>query len=112
MTSIPASRRARAMIFAPRSWPSRPGLATTTRILRVCVLFTAARKLPHAQPQVHARMDGAGDAVGAALAQALAVRALGLGLRRELRRAAEDRDVVRMLAGPDEADGGPAADGR
>src|SRR6187551_1590662 len=34
MTSMPASRRARAMIFAPRSWPSRPGLATTTRILR------------------------------------------------------------------------------
>jgi hypothetical protein len=23
------------MIFAPRSWPSSPGLATTTRILRV-----------------------------------------------------------------------------
>src|SRR3954465_12068824 len=34
MTSIPASRNARAMIFAPRSWPSRPGLATTTRVLR------------------------------------------------------------------------------
>src|SRR5829696_1185836 len=31
MTSIPASRSARAMILAPRSWPSRPGLATTTR---------------------------------------------------------------------------------
>src|SRR3712207_885284 len=30
---MPASRRARAMIFAPRSCPSRPGLATTTRIL-------------------------------------------------------------------------------
>src|ERR671916_247715 len=29
---MPASRRPRAMIFAPRSWPSRPGLATTTRI--------------------------------------------------------------------------------
>src|SRR5882672_10740281 len=28
MTSMPASRRARAMIFAPRSWPSRPGFAT------------------------------------------------------------------------------------
>src|SRR5687767_9755127 len=28
MTSIPASRSARAMIFAPRSWPSSPGLAT------------------------------------------------------------------------------------
>src|SRR3954451_9386438 len=34
MTSIPASRSERAMIFAPRSCPSRPGLATTTRILR------------------------------------------------------------------------------
>src|SRR5438105_9684218 len=32
MTSIPASRSARAMIFAPRSCPSSPGLATTTRI--------------------------------------------------------------------------------
>src|SRR4051794_28776570 len=32
---MPASRRARAMIFAPRSCPSRPGLATTTRILRL-----------------------------------------------------------------------------
>src|SRR6185437_3512386 len=33
MTSMPASRKARAMILAPRSWPSSPGLATTTRIL-------------------------------------------------------------------------------
>src|SRR6266568_880707 len=31
MTSKPASRRARAMILAPRSWPSRPGLATRMR---------------------------------------------------------------------------------
>src|SRR3954447_18680398 len=30
---MPASRRARAMIFAPRSCPSSPGLAITTRIL-------------------------------------------------------------------------------
>src|SRR2546430_2980575 len=29
---MPASRSARAMILAPRSCPSRPGLATTTRI--------------------------------------------------------------------------------
>src|SRR5260221_14781844 len=29
-----AARRARAMILAPRSCPARPGLATTTRILR------------------------------------------------------------------------------
>src|SRR5213079_1617865 len=32
MTSMPASRRARAITLAPRSWPSRPGLATRTRI--------------------------------------------------------------------------------
>src|SRR5216683_2513206 len=31
MTSKPASRRARATTLAPRSWPSRPGLATSTR---------------------------------------------------------------------------------
>jgi len=35
MTSMPASRSARAMILAPRSCPSRPGFATTTRILRL-----------------------------------------------------------------------------
>src|ERR1044072_2361306 len=32
MTSMPASRSARAMILAPRSCPSRPALAMTTRI--------------------------------------------------------------------------------
>src|SRR4051794_27352381 len=37
MTYIPASRSARAMIFAPRSCPSRPGLATTTLILPATV---------------------------------------------------------------------------
>src|SRR6185436_20689018 len=31
MTSNPASRRARAMILAPRSWPSRPTLPTSNR---------------------------------------------------------------------------------
>jgi hypothetical protein len=44
MTSIPASRRARAMIFAPRSWPSRPGLATTTLIFRASAI--AASRIP------------------------------------------------------------------
>ena len=37
MTSMPASRRARAMIFAPRSWPSSPGFATTTLIFPATV---------------------------------------------------------------------------
>src|SRR6266540_6014931 len=53
MTSIPASRSARAMIFAPRSCPSRPGLATTTRIFRATrgsldgrCLGSACRSLP------------------------------------------------------------------
>src|SRR5919197_5619923 len=32
MTSMPASRRARATTFAPRSCPSRPGFAIRTRI--------------------------------------------------------------------------------
>src|SRR5512132_200069 len=32
MTSMPASRRARATIFTPRSCPSSPTLATSTRI--------------------------------------------------------------------------------
>src|SRR5215211_5958450 len=39
---IPASRSARAMIFAPRSCPSSPGLATTTRILRSLAPLSAA----------------------------------------------------------------------
>src|ERR671932_2851416 len=52
MTSMPASRRARAMIFAPRSWPSRPGFAMTTRI------FLATRAILRAdarerQPPLH-----------------------------------------------------------
>src|SRR2546421_5408538 len=37
MTSIPASRSALAMIFAPRSCPSRPGFAITTRIFLATV---------------------------------------------------------------------------
>src|SRR5579872_862833 len=39
MTSMPASRSARAMTLAPRSCPSRPGLATSTRIgeVRSCI---------------------------------------------------------------------------
>src|SRR5215467_12052123 len=41
MTSKPASRRARATILAPRSCPSSPGLATSTRILRVAAAVAA-----------------------------------------------------------------------
>src|SRR6266852_4424906 len=37
MTSMPASRNARAMTLAPRSCPSRPGFATSTRIFRSAI---------------------------------------------------------------------------
>src|SRR6476646_2841328 len=37
MTSMPASRNGRAMSFAPRSCPSRPGVAMTTLIFRATV---------------------------------------------------------------------------
>src|SRR5690348_6288971 len=64
MTSMPASRSARATTFAPRSWPSRPGFATTTRI------GTAARLLRDDRPRgaptglerdARARDRGAGE---------------------------------------------------
>src|ERR1044072_9404811 len=58
MTSIPASRSARAMILAPRSWPSRPGLATTTRI----VLAVAAPLADAGQPS---GLEGGALGVGA-----------------------------------------------
>src|SRR5437764_12886073 len=44
MTSNPASRRARALTLAPRSCPSRPGLATTTRYRRSTALHS--RRMP------------------------------------------------------------------
>src|ERR1700728_3239492 len=45
MTSMPASRNERAMILAPRSCPSSPGFATTTRILRPATELIAESRL-------------------------------------------------------------------
>src|SRR5436305_1271850 len=64
MTSMPASRSARAMIFAPRSCPSRPGLAITTRILRATAASLAAE-------------GGAVRALGAVLPQPASAREHG-----------------------------------
>ena len=64
MTSMPASRSARAMIFAPRSWPSRPGLATTTRILREFTRRRLAGATSRCGPpagRARARCAGAGS---------------------------------------------------
>src|ERR1051325_9565114 len=48
MTSMPASRRARAITLAPRSCPSRPGLATNTRIFLSAMpcIVALANELP------------------------------------------------------------------
>src|SRR5215831_12917862 len=43
MTSNPSSRSARAMILAPRSWPSRPGFATRILIFRLSAIFLQKR---------------------------------------------------------------------
>src|SRR5204863_6322872 len=56
MTSMPASRRARAMIFAPRSWPSRPGFAMTTRIFAATALTLEDRRLAPDTPHVSQRV--------------------------------------------------------
>src|SRR3954451_1962928 len=79
MTSMPASRSARAMIFAPRSWPSRPGLATTTRILRLTVSGIGAGKSMTPRPEVvrlldleghrHLTVVGADERIGASLVE-------------------------------------------
>src|SRR4029434_4149565 len=50
MTSIPASRRARAITLAPRSWPSRPGLAMTTRVFRMPLISSGAHDEPCTAP--------------------------------------------------------------
>src|SRR5437868_11583490 len=57
MTSKPASRNARAITLAPRSWPSRPGLATTTRYGRCTARNT--RRVPPAQPKPSGRRTAA-----------------------------------------------------
>src|SRR5829696_394519 len=100
MTSMPASRSARAMIFAPRSWPSRPGLATTTRILRLLVAALTAPILLDDQLHLLVRrpVDRAVDRVGAALLHLLAVGPRGLHAGVELDRALADRDGVRGVA--------------
>src|SRR3954466_13285660 len=56
MTSMPASRSARATTLAPRSWPSRPGLATTTR-MRLAELVTRVSKGASGSVEEYAAMS-------------------------------------------------------
>src|SRR3954447_750357 len=98
MTSMPASRSARAMIFAPRSWPSRPGLATTTRILRLepaADISGGSLLDDELHLLVAGAVDHAVDDVGAALLELLGVGARAPDTGVEPGRAGLDRDRVR-----------------
>src|ERR1700710_930579 len=115
MTSMPASRSARAMIFAPRSCPSRPGLATTTRILRLLEASIRPRILALAlDPDLHphvGRVDVAVDDVRARLGEPLAEGAAAHVARAEVDRALARVDVVDALAAEVPGDPRPALDG-
>src|SRR3954454_4458019 len=95
---MPASRSARAMIFAPRSCPSRPGLATTTRIFRLePAADISGGSLLHDElhPLIPEAVDHAVDDVGAALLERLGVAAGAARAGVELRRTRLDGDRVR-----------------
>src|SRR5512136_2526536 len=54
MTSMPASRNARAMTLTPRSCPSKPGFAMSTRIF-FAIPITSVKEglLPHSEDLTH-----------------------------------------------------------
>src|SRR6516165_9194951 len=94
---MPASRSARAMILAPRSCPSRPGFATTTRILRsVAAAATGPTSDAH-HDRVALRPAGAdrgaADAAAAA-AQLVHERGENAGARRADRVSERDGAAV------------------
>src|SRR5205807_7910753 len=78
MTSNPASRRARAMTLAPRSWPSRPGFATTTRYGRCTARNT--RQVPENQPKPAAKRPTRQRRTAYAAATAIAGVVVAFGL--------------------------------
>src|SRR5215218_5414178 len=95
---MPASRSARAMIFAPRSCPSRPGLATTTRILRLepaADISGGSLLDDELHPLIAEAVDRAVDDVGAALLELLRVAAGAADAGVELGGTRLDRHRVR-----------------
>src|SRR5579864_8826953 len=60
---MPASRRARAMTLAPRSWPSRPGFATSTRIFCSAGILTVRSERSRIQQGQGIQPIGGSDAV-------------------------------------------------
>src|SRR6516165_4665539 len=100
MTSIPASRRARATTFAPRSCPSRPGFATTTRMrsaiatlhtkrsdstaLRPTAELSLTESIPnYADHRARARAERRRSVAACATDRTTVVRATGRALRRQ-----------------------------
>src|SRR5215470_13812946 len=65
MTSTPASRNARATTLAPRSWPSRPGFAITTRIFLIYSSSAAPAIAAYPQSSRPARPQRCVDRPGA-----------------------------------------------
>src|SRR3954471_12019116 len=89
------------MIFAPRSCPSRPGLATTTRIFRLePAPDISGGSLLHDElhPLIAEAVDRAVDDVGAALRELLRVAPGAVDAGAELGRAGLDRDRVHAVA--------------
>src|ERR1051326_12398 len=65
MTSKPASRNARAMTLAPRSWPSRPGLAMRTLRGGVSLIVLGTLQQLHEHAERGRRLQERHLAVGA-----------------------------------------------
>src|SRR5262245_39955302 len=59
MTSMPASRRARAITLAPRLCPSSPGLATSTRIFFSAFMRPTKDTTKHSRYYGHTRSNQA-----------------------------------------------------
>src|SRR5689334_15402945 len=107
---MPASRSARAMIFAPRSCPSSPGFATTTRIFR-SAMAADSMGLRDLDRHMHVgRVDRADDLVGPAPAELLGEVTAALERRLEVPGTLLHDDVVRIVARPVPSDDGALVD--
>src|SRR5215212_6074271 len=96
---MPASRRARATTFAPRSWPSRPGLATRTRIWRCSVIWLPLRLALDQldEDAVGGARRDEGD--GAARGRVVDAHAFGAQFLQRLRHVVHgERDEIKALA--------------
>src|ERR1700733_1752094 len=85
------------MILAPRSWPSSPGLATTTRIFfsdEEDISKPAERALLHDDRHLHVRMQRAVQVVGTGLGERVGEGAVDLSPGLELGGPAANGDVV------------------